>query len=213
MPNAATLSSEYVPTRHRPFAVTLTIVCIPLGGSLAGFIGGQILPRFGWHVLFVVCGLLPLVLAAVPAQGAARVAAVPGPPQGALAGTRRASAPPRSRRRRTMPSFVDASEKRRSRAHRWVTCSRPNYLRDTLTLFGSFFFCLLTVYMGTNWVPSMLVGSGFDVGTASYGLTAFNVGGVIGAILGAIDHHAARLADLDAHDGGGRGGRRRRADA
>ena len=31
----------------------------------------------------------------------------------------------------------------------------------------------------------MLVQSNFDVGTASYGLTAFNVGGVIGAIIGA----------------------------
>jgi AAHS family 4-hydroxybenzoate transporter-like MFS transporter len=39
--------------------------------------------------------------------------------------------------------------------------------------------------MGTNWVPSMLTQSNFDVGTASYGLTAFNVGGVVGAIIGA----------------------------
>ena len=45
MPNAAALSSEYVPRRHRPFAVTLTIVCIPLGGTLAGFVGAQMLPR------------------------------------------------------------------------------------------------------------------------------------------------------------------------
>ena len=65
MPNAAALSSEYVPTRPRPFAVTLTIVCIPLGGSLAGFVGGAVLPRFGWRLLFLVCGLLPLLLAAV----------------------------------------------------------------------------------------------------------------------------------------------------
>ena len=65
MPNAAALSSEYVPRRHRPFAVTLTIVCIPLGGSLAGFVGGQILPRFGWRALFLVGGIVPLVLAAV----------------------------------------------------------------------------------------------------------------------------------------------------
>ena len=65
MPNAAALSSEYVPRRQRPFAVTLTIVCIPLGGSLAGFIGGQILPTFGWRVLFAVVGIVPLVLAAV----------------------------------------------------------------------------------------------------------------------------------------------------
>src|SRR5215475_2465755 len=56
MPNAAALSSEYVPRRQRPFAVTLTIVCIPLGGSLAGFVGGQVLPTFGWRGLFLVGG-------------------------------------------------------------------------------------------------------------------------------------------------------------
>src|SRR5438067_522674 len=65
MPNAAALSSEYVPRRHRPFAVTLTIVCIPLGGTLAGLFGAEILPRYGWRALFLAGGIVPLVLAAV----------------------------------------------------------------------------------------------------------------------------------------------------
>src|SRR5438132_7120300 len=65
MPNAAALASEYVPRRQRPFAVTLTIVCIPLGGSLAGFVGGLILPTLGWRALFLIGGLIPLVLAGV----------------------------------------------------------------------------------------------------------------------------------------------------
>src|SRR5258708_37519732 len=39
MPNAAALSSEHVPRLHRPFAGTLTIVCIPLGWALARFLG------------------------------------------------------------------------------------------------------------------------------------------------------------------------------
>src|ERR1700736_4049434 len=65
MPNAAALSSEYVPLRHRAFAVTLTIVCIPLGGTLAGMTGAQILPRYGWRALFLVGGIVPLVLAAL----------------------------------------------------------------------------------------------------------------------------------------------------
>jgi AAHS family 4-hydroxybenzoate transporter-like MFS transporter len=62
----------------------------------------------------------------------------------------------------------------------------PEFRRDTLALCGSFFFCLLSVYMGTNWVPQMLTRTGFDVGTASWGLTAFNFGGVAGAIIGAL---------------------------
>src|SRR6266850_211786 len=65
MPNAAALSSEYVPRRHRPFAVTLTIVCIPLGGTLAGLLGAEVLPRYGWRGLFLVGGIVPLVLSAI----------------------------------------------------------------------------------------------------------------------------------------------------
>ena len=42
MPNAAALASEYVPRRQRPFSVTLTIVCVPLGGMLAAYLAGQI---------------------------------------------------------------------------------------------------------------------------------------------------------------------------
>src|SRR5439155_19314675 len=57
MPNAAALSSEYVPLRQRAFAVTLTIVCIPLGGTLAGMTAAQILPRYGWRALFLVGGV------------------------------------------------------------------------------------------------------------------------------------------------------------
>lgn len=184
MPNAATLSSEYVPTRHRPFAVTLTIVCIPLGGSLAGFVGGQILPRYGWHVLFVVCGLLPLVLAALLLN------ALPESPRFLARHKERWPELVRllNRLGHHVPndvSFSDASEKAPTNSTVGGLFA-PTYLRDTLTLFGSFFFCLLTVYMGTNWVPSMLAGNKFDVGTASYGLTAFNVGGVVGAIIGAM---------------------------
>src|SRR5216684_4239093 len=62
MPNAAALSSEYAPRRQRPFAVTLTIVCIPLGGTLAAFLSARIVPIYGWRMLFVFGGILPIVL-------------------------------------------------------------------------------------------------------------------------------------------------------
>jgi AAHS family 4-hydroxybenzoate transporter-like MFS transporter len=65
MPNAATLASEYVPRRQRPFAVTLTIVCIPLGGFVAAELAARIIPGYGWRNLFLVGGIVPLVLAAI----------------------------------------------------------------------------------------------------------------------------------------------------
>ena len=183
MPNAAALASEYVPRRHRPFAVTLTIVCIPLGGSLAGLSAGMILPSWGWRALFLAVGIVPLVLAA------ALYGILPESPR--FLARRRERWPELGGLLRRLghdvpadAQFIDASEKSVARATvREILV--PEFRRDTLALCASFFFCLLSVYMGTNWVPSMLRGSGFDVRTTSYGLTAFNVGGVVGALVGA----------------------------
>jgi len=184
MPNAAALSSEYVPRRQRPFAVTLTIVCIPLGGSLAGFTGALILPSFGWRALFLTGGIVPLVLAAVLYK------VLPESPR-YLARTKERWPELRALLRRLghdVPDdavFFDGREKAVAKASVGQLLV-PEFRRDTLALCGSFFFCLLSVYMGTNWVPRMLSRNGFDVGIASWGLTAFNFGGVVGAIIGAL---------------------------
>jgi AAHS family 4-hydroxybenzoate transporter-like MFS transporter len=184
MPNAAALSSEYVPRRHRPFAVTLTIVCIPLGGTLAGLMGAQILPRFGWRVLFLVGGIVPLILAAVLMK------VLPESPRYLARHPERWPQLASLLRRlgHHVPAdatFMDATEKAVGRPSGRVLLV-PEFRRDTLALCGSFFFCLLSVYIGANWVPSLLTASGFGGEIAGYGLTAFNLGGVLGAVLGAV---------------------------
>ena len=183
MPNAAALSSEYVPLRHRPFAVTATIVCIPLGGTLAGMTGAQILPRYGWRALFLVGGIMPLVIATL------LVKILPESPR-YLARNRERWPELAALLRRlghSVPAdaaFVDAREMAIAPSARMLFA--PEFRRDTLALCASFFFCLLSVYIGTNWVPTLLSQAGFSIGTASYGLTAFNFGGVVGAIGGAV---------------------------
>src|SRR5207244_9824498 len=52
MPNGTALASEYVPRRHRIFAVTFNLVCFPLGGALAGVIGSYLLQERVWSMLF-----------------------------------------------------------------------------------------------------------------------------------------------------------------
>jgi AAHS family 4-hydroxybenzoate transporter-like MFS transporter len=184
MPNAAALASEYVPLRRRTFAVTLTVVCIPLGGTLAGFTGAVILPAYGWRALFLVGGALPLVLAALLwkvlpesprylARDRSR-----WPELAALLRRLGHDVPPGA-------AFVDSHERTVAQAS-VASLFTPEFRRDTLALAAAFFFCLLSAYTGVNWVPSLLDSAGFDVAMANYGLTAFNLGGVVGAIVGAI---------------------------
>jgi AAHS family 4-hydroxybenzoate transporter-like MFS transporter len=183
MPNAAALASEYVPRRHRPFAVTLTIVCIPLGGTLAAFLGGRALPVLGWRALFAIGGLL---------SGVVAIIAILGLPESPRYLTRQRSRwPELSRTMRRLgyqlpadSAFVDHSENAIARASVSALFT-PEYKRDTVALAGAYFFCLLGVYMAFNWVPAVLTDAGLGLIVASNGLAAFNLGGVAGAIAGA----------------------------
>ena len=183
MPNAAALASEYVPRRYRPFAVTLTIVCIPLGGTLAAFLGGRALPVFGWRALFGIGGLLSIAVAILA------MVALPESPR--FLTRHRIRWPELARTMRQLghevpadSAFVDYTENAGERASVAVLFT-PEFRRDTLALTGACFFCLLAVYVAFNWVPTLLTDAGLGPIVASNGLTAFNLGGVAGAIGGA----------------------------
>ena len=186
MPNAAALSSEYVPRRQRPFAVTLTIVCIPLGGTLAALISARVLPVYGWRTLFVLGGIIPVVLALILFK------VLPESPR-YLAGRRERWPELIAILRKAghdVPSdatFVEAAtgqtpKSRASMRDLFV----PDIRRDTFGLFGSFFFCLLVNYVGILLLVATLTGAGFTQPAASNALGWWNIGGVVGAIVGAL---------------------------
>jgi AAHS family 4-hydroxybenzoate transporter-like MFS transporter len=187
MPNAATLASEYVPRRQRPFAVTLTIVCIPLGGFAASSMAAWVGPTYGWRALFIIGGIVPLVLAAVLAK------VLPESPR--YLASRRERWPELVRLLRRIghdvpddASFVETRRTDAPAAKPTIgNLFAPRFLRDTTGLFGSFFFCLMVNYVAIQLVPSMLRDSGkFTPAAAAGGLQWVNVGGVIGAVVGAL---------------------------
>jgi AAHS family 4-hydroxybenzoate transporter-like MFS transporter len=200
MPNAATLASEYVPRKQRPFAVTLTIVCIPLGGVLAGELAAQIIPTYGWRALFIAGGIIPIVLSVVLWK------VLPESPR-YMAG-RRELWPDLTRVMRKMGhnvpddvQYVEAATAGMPKGKASIgTLFGPQYLRDTLALSASFFFCLLVNYLVILLLPLVLTspGNGFSQPEASRALRDSNFGGVAGAIFGAmlIQRFGSRLTML-----------------
>jgi AAHS family 4-hydroxybenzoate transporter-like MFS transporter len=180
LPISTTLVAEFTPSRLRPFAVTATIVCVPLGGMFAGVFAASILPNYGWRTLFFVGGAIPLLLCLV------LIFTLPESPRflvrhperwdelsDLLAQMRHPAAPG--------SEFCDPTE-----SHvrgRFLDLFSPQYRRDTLALWCAFFLCLLTVYTAFSWLPSLLVSSGLKAADASLALTLYNAGGVIGALL------------------------------
>lgn len=183
VPNAAALSAEFVPQRHRALAVTLTIVCIPLGGTVAGLLALRVLPTLGWRSLFLIGGAIPMItafiLTATLAESPRYLASRPArwsELQRILARIGQVIA--------TDAQFVQPAT---ATAHPGLrTLLIPEWRRDTVALWCAYFSCLLAVYLGFNWVPSMLTGAGLPPRIGSTGITAFNVGGVFGAVAGAL---------------------------
>lgn len=188
MPNAATLASEYVPRKQRPFAVTLTIVCIPLGGVLAGELAARVIPDYGWRALFIAGGLVPIVLAAVLWK------VLPESPRYLARHRQRWPELTKTMRRigHTIPDDVEYVEAATAGVPKGKvsigTLFGPHYLRDTLALSASFFFCLLVNYLVILLLPAVLQSpdNGFSQPEASRALRDSNFGGVAGAIFGAM---------------------------
>ena len=183
IPNAAALAAEYVPRRHRHIAVTLTIVCVPLGATVAGLLGIRILPVIGWRAMFVIGGTIP-VLAAL-----ALWRLLPESPRYLARHPLRSTELARTLARMGHPTpagatFVDAVEPTERASLQ--TLFSPDRRGDTLALFGAFFSCLLAVYLGFSWLPALLTSAGFDPSMANTGITAFNIGGVVGALAGSM---------------------------
>ena len=187
MPNAAALASEWSPRRHRPLAVTLTIVCIPLGGFLAGLVAGQIVPTIGWRWLFVAGGVIPLVMGLVSIKTLAE--------SPRFLASRRDRWPELrallARVGHDLPvdaTFVEPSSQTAATRGSLRAIFAAGLRRDTLSLMAAFTSCLLAIFMGFIWIPAMLTDPriGFSQPAASYALSLFNFGGVGGALAGAL---------------------------
>ena len=186
MPNAATLASEYVPARHRPLAVTLTIVSVPLGGALAGELAAFVIPASGWRVLFAAAGLISVAVAGV------LWIALPESPT--FLARHPASWPQLARMLRRLGHPVADAARFASRGAgqaargNFARLLDRNIARDTIAICTAFFFGLMTYYVVVLLLPALLTSAdvGFPQPVASRALAMWNYGGVIAAVLGAV---------------------------
>ena len=181
LPAATTLTAEYIPLRLRTMAVTTAIVCYPAGGMLAGLAAAHILPTHGWRVFFYVGGAIAIGFTFF------------------LIFTLRESPKFLSRRssrweelRALMQRMShDVSEVRRftdglitSAKHGHIAeLFRAGRAVDTSWLWLAFFMIQLSIYSAYSWLPTMLTTEGLSPALSGMGLTAYNFGGIFGAVL------------------------------
>ncbi|AVO52390.1 MFS transporter [Ectopseudomonas mendocina] len=181
MPNAVALMNEYAPKRLRSTLVAVMFSGYSLGGMLAAGVGIYMLPRFGWESMFFAAAipllLLPLILWKLPESVGFLVR------QGRHEQARAilAKIDPELR--------IDAADQLQMTDAKGQGVAVLELFREgralrTLCLWLAFFCCLLMVYALSSWLPKLMAGAGYSLGSSLSFLLALNFGGMAGAILG-----------------------------
>jgi AAHS family benzoate transporter-like MFS transporter len=181
MPNAVALMNEYAPKRMRSTLVAVMFSRYALGGMMSVSVGIYMLPRFGWSSMFFVATLplllLPVIRYWLPESVGFLIR------QGQ---TEKA----RLLLQRLAPNTVidrqDVLEIKEDKARTGSVAElfRHGQAVRTLALWVAFFCCLLMVYALGSWLPKLMAGAGYSLGSSLSFLLALNVGGMTGAVLG-----------------------------
>jgi MFS transporter, AAHS family, 4-hydroxybenzoate transporter len=181
IPNGAALIAEFTPLRQRSVAIAIGMLFIPVGATIAGAIGAYLLPRFGWSALFLASGALTVLL------GILFAFVLPESPRFLARWSERREALIALLRRCgwTLEADTEFLNEQTTKASTPLRALfGDGMLFDTLALWIAFFFCLLASYTMFSWVPTMLAGQGFSLADTSIGTTTFNIGGMVGSVVG-----------------------------
>jgi AAHS family 4-hydroxybenzoate transporter-like MFS transporter len=184
LPNATALIVEFAPRAWRQLIVTIVVVGVPVGGMIGALIARAVIPASGWSAIFLIGGVLPAVLTLVMPR------MLPESPRFLAKHPGRrmelASLLERVARERLAEGAAFDAEPAQTDTDGLLSIFGREYRRDTLALWIVFFTNVFAVYTFFNCLPTVLAAVNVSLAVAITGSFAFNVGSIVGALLGAI---------------------------
>ncbi len=183
IPNLVAINAESSPRRLRATLAIIAVGFVPMGGAAAGFISATLVPHYGWSVLFLIGGVVPVVTA---------LAAIAGLPESikfmALHDSQRA------RMVRLIETIspglkVPANARFVIEDEQQVPSPSPIYLfRNGMWLITPlvwllFSFNLMGYFFLISWTPTLLAAAKLPQATAALAGATFQVGGTVGALV------------------------------
>jgi AAHS family 4-hydroxybenzoate transporter-like MFS transporter len=177
MPASVALSCDYVPERLRAGVVMVVFTGAPLGGFVGKVIVSQLLPTYGWPVIFWIGGLLPLLLIPVLALW------LPESPRVLLARGRLTQSSMRLLRQlgidqNTPPEHVDVVK-----GNPVAGLFRDGLGVTTILVWILYFSNLLSLYLIGYWMPTVLSLSGLSPADAVFASSFGEAGPLISIFL------------------------------
>lgn len=195
MPNVGTLVAEYAPERRRAFIITVVFCGFTFGAASGGFAASWLLPRYNWHSVLLLGGILPLLVLPLLFRGL--------PESVRFLISRGASAArihailDRMMPGKTPPDCAFHAPEATSPVSGAVgTVLSRRYLFGSIMLWGGYFMGLFLVYLIGSWLPSLVNTLGMSVTEAAIITAMYQAGGTLGSLFAGwlMDRFNANLA-------------------
>ncbi len=181
MPNVGTLVAEYAPERRRSFIITVVFCGFTFGAASGGFAASWLLPRYDWHSVMFMGGVLPLLVLPFLLRGL--------PESVRFLISRRAPATRiHAVLERMLPGAVTpgcdfhSSEPPAAQHSAVATVLSRRYLFGSTMLWGGYFMGLFLVYLIGSWLPSLINTLGMSVTEAAIVTAMYQAGGTVGSL-------------------------------
>src|SRR5215471_10786091 len=69
IPNVVAINAESAPRELRATLAIIAVGGVPLGGAIPGFVTAAFVPQYGWQILFIIGGIVPIVIAVAATIG------------------------------------------------------------------------------------------------------------------------------------------------
>lgn len=181
MPNVGTLVAEYAPERRRSFIITVVFCGFTFGAAAGGFAASWLLPRYSWHAVLLMGGILPLLVLPWLLYGLPESVRF-------LIHQRAPAARIHAILDRMLPGEVapdsryHASEALNVRRGAIATVVSETYLFGSLMLWGGYFMGLFLVYLIGSWLPSLINTLGMSLTGAAIVTAMYQAGGTLGSL-------------------------------
>ncbi len=181
MPSTIAINAEFAPRRWRATLVILMFTGVTLGGALPGWIATELVPHFGWKVLFMIGGAAPLVigllLAGLMPESIKFLALAPERRE-RLAAVLRQLSPPVVLEQDTR--IVTGTENGPAASSALLFAGTLRAVTPLLWLL--FATNLMATYFLNSWMPTLFGLSGLSGGQSAQALSIFQIGGALGGI-------------------------------
>jgi len=188
-PMAVTMTAEYAPLRKRLTLITAMMCGNSMGSALGGVIASSVIPRFGWHAMLLVGGLMPVALIPILwfflPESLRFVALRRADRQDLMRGLARRIAP-----MQVVEGSVFIAQETKVQRFAVAELLTPTYRVGTLLLWTTFFMGLSVLFLMASWLPTLITHSGGSMKSAALTTALWSIGGTVGGLL------LGRLMDL-----------------